>query len=198
MNKSDSVLLKVFTCGLPLIGLLAVYTYGYNAEMVSHAAPVFNLLNSCAGLVFAVWITLSVYLSIRLMVSESFREQVLVRLTFMRERDEREVMLTGKATRTAFLTSLALLVFLFCLSCFHVSVYRVPPEKAVNGKTGMVSLGLGFDLLQHHPAGKDNEAMQKQDIFSYTGLPVSNTSVILLLIVWQVTSFNYVMRRMTR
>jgi hypothetical protein len=49
-----------------------------------------------------------------------------------------------KRLDTAFLTSLAFLILLFCLSCFQVSIYRLPPEKAVDGKTGIVSLGLGF------------------------------------------------------
>jgi hypothetical protein len=155
-------------------------------------------LNSFAGLVFALWMALSLYLSARLMISGPFRDQVIARLTFIRERDEREAILTGKAARTTFLTSLAILIFLFCLSCFQVSIYRLPPERAVDGKTGIVSLGLGFNLLEHSKQDRPREIIEKKNIFSYTGLPVSSTTVILMLIVWQIISYNYLMRRLTK
>jgi hypothetical protein len=184
--------------GLPAFIVLAAFSYCYSLGVVNHANAYLNLLNSFAGLVFALWMTLSLYLSVRLMVSEPFRDQVLARLTFIRERDEREAILTGKATRTTFLTSLAILIFLFCLSCFQVSIYRLPPERAVDGKTGMVTLGLGFNLLEHSKQDRPRETIEKKDIFSYNGLPVSSTTVILMLIVWQIISYNYSMRRLTK
>jgi hypothetical protein len=198
MKKFDSKLLKVFLYGLPGVVVFAAFSYSYSSGVVSHAYVYLRFLNSLAGLVFAIWMTLSLYLSVRLMVSGRFRDQVIARLTFIRERDEREAVLTGKATRTTFLTSLAVLIFLFCLSCFQVSIYRVPPEKAVDGKTGIVSLGLGFNLLEHSKQDRSKDAIEKKDIVSYTGLPVSSTTVILMLIVWQVISYNYSMRRLTK
>jgi hypothetical protein len=198
MKRLDSILLKSFLYGLPAFIVLAAFSYCYSLGVVNHANAYLNLLNSFAGLVFALWMTLSLYLSVRLMVSEPFRDQVLARLTFIRERDEREAILTGKATRTTFLTSLAILIFLFCLSCFQVSIYRLPPERAVDGKTGMVTLGLGFNLLEHSKQDRPRETIEKKDIFSYNGLPVSSTTVILMLIVWQIISYNYSMRRLTK
>lgn len=197
MKRLDSILLKFFLYGLPAVIVFAAFSYFYNLEVVNHANVYFNLLNSFAGLVFALWMSLSLYLSIRLIVSVPFRDQVLAKLTFIRERDEREAILTGKATRTTFLTSLAILIFLFCLSCFHVSIYRLPQKKAVDGKTGIISLGLGFSFLEHSKQDKP-ETIEKEDIFSYNGLPVSSTTVILMLIVWQIISYNYSMRRLTK
>ncbi|MHB8067831.1 MAG: hypothetical protein ACYDIC_08020 [Desulfobaccales bacterium] len=158
----------------------------------------FKLLYNFSGLIFAIWMLLSIYLSIRLMGSGSFRNLVLAKLTFIRERDEREVMLTGRATKKTFLTSLAVLIFLFFLSCFQVSIYRVPPENAVDGKTGMVTLGFGFNLLESSQKALPHETLQKTDIFSYAGLPVSSTAVILLLILWQIMSYNYSMQQLIR
>lgn len=198
MKRLDSILLKLFLYGIPAVIVFAVYSYFYSSEVVNHANVYLNLLNSFAGFVFALWMSLSIYLSVRLMVSGPFRDKVLAKITFIRERDEREVILTGKATRTTFLTSLAILIFLFCLSCFQVSIYRLPPEKAIDGKTGIVSLGLGFNFLEHSKQDKPIETIEKKDIFSYTGLPVSSTTVILMLIVWQIISYNYSMRRLTK
>jgi len=198
VKRLDSMLLKVFLYGLPAIIVFAAFSYSYSLGIVNHANIYLKLLNSFAGLIFALWMTLSLYLSVRLMISWPFRDQVIARLTFIRERDEREAILTGKAARTTFLTSLAILIFLFCLSCFQVSIYRLPPERAVDGKTGIVSLGLGFNLLEHSKQDRPKEIIEKKDIFSYTGLPVSNTTVILMLIVWQIISYNYSMRRLTK
>ncbi len=193
MKKADSLLLKVFLYGLPAVVALDVFSRAYNPETVQYAGSHLKFLYNFSGLVFAVWMTLSIYLSIRLMISELFRDKVLAKLTFLRERDEREVILTGKATKTTFLTSLAILIFLFCLSCIQVSIYRVPLEKAIDGKTGFVSLGFSFDLLE-----KSKQAVLEKNIFSYTGLPVSSTTIILLLVIWQIISYNYSIRRLTK
>jgi hypothetical protein len=198
MKRFDSLLLKIFLYGLPAVVVLAAFSYFYSTGIVSHAYVYFRLLNLLAGLVIAGWMTLCLYLSVRLMVSGPFRDRVMAKLTFIRERDEREAILTGKATRTTFLTSLAILIFLFCLSCFQVSIYRVPKERAIDGKTGFVSLGLGFSLLEHSKQDRANDKIEKKDMFSYTGLPVSSTAVILLLIIWQILCYNYSMRRLTK
>jgi hypothetical protein len=81
---------------------------------------------------------------------------------------------------------------------FQVSLYRVPPEKAVDGKTRMLTLGLGLHLFNDGKSVRPEETIQKQDIFSYEGLPVSGTAVILLLIAWQIISYNYSMRRLMK
>lgn len=198
MKRFDSVLLKVFLYGLPLVAVLAVFSYFYSIGVVKHGGDYVKFLNGFAGLVFAVWMMLSVLLSLRLIVSGPFRDRVIARITFIRERDEREAILTGKATKTAFLTSLAFLILLFCLSCFQVSIYRVPLEKAVDGKTGIVSLGFGFSLLEPDRQDRPEDTIERKDIFSYRGLPVSSSTIILMLIVWQIISYNYSMRQLMK
>lgn len=198
MKKLDSTLLKVFLYGLPLVIVFAVFAYCYSEGVVARGAGYIRFLNNFAGLVITAWMTLTVYLSVRLMVSGPLRDQVIARITFLRERDERESLLTGKATKAAFLTSLAILIFLFCLSCFQVSVYRVPPDKAVDGKTGFVSLGLGFSLLESDKQEHRTDAIQKEYLFDYRGLPLSSETIILLLIIWQIVSYNYSMRRLMK
>lgn len=198
MKKLDAALLKVFLYGLPLFVLFALFAYGYSEGVVDREGGFMTFLNNLAGLVITAWMTLALYLSVRLMVSGTFRDQVIARITFMRERDERESLLTGKATKAAFLTSLALLILLFCLSCFQVSVYRVPANKAVDGKTGRISLGIGFSLLESDKQERPADATRKDYIFDYRGLPVSSETVILLLILWQIASYNYSMRRLMK
>ncbi len=195
MKRLDMIFLKTFLYGIPVVAGLGVFCSGlYDPETAGRLSHAFN---SIAGLVLALWVGLAIYLSIRLMVSGSLRNRILSRVAFMKERDEREVYLTGKAVKTVFLTSLAILIFLLCLSCFQFSMYRVPAEKARDGKTGMVSLGISFKLL-HEADGKAATATgERKIIFSYMSLPLSPTGVILLLLVWHILCYNYTMRRLS-
>lgn len=195
MKRSDSVLSKIFLYGLPAVLGLALFCGFYERGVFKEPPAGLAVLHDLTGLVLAVWMALTIYLSARLLLSEVFRDEVLTRFTFMKERDEREALLTGKATKTTFLVTLALLFFLLCLSCFQVSIYRLPPEKAVNGKTGMLSLGVHVDLLQGQAASRQQEEIHRKDIFLYTALPISATGIILLLIIWQVAWYNLLMRR---
>lgn len=178
---------------------LAIFSYSYHLGVVNRAAGHVKLLYNFSGLVFAFWMTLSLYLSVRLIASELFRDKVLAKFTFIRERDEREAIMTGKATKATFLTSLAILIFLFFLSCFQISFYRVAPEKAIDGKTGILSLDFSFNLFESSRQAEPDEALQKKNnIFSYTGLPVSSTTVIMVLIIWQIAYYNYSIRRLMK
>lgn len=195
MKRLDTRLLKIFLYGLPIIAMLAIFAYAYSTGIIRQDVDYYEALNRFTGLFLAVWVLLAFYLSLRLIISGPFRDQVLARLAFMKESDEREAILTGKATRTTFLTSLAMLILLLFLSCFQFSIYRVPPEEAVNGKTGKVTLGFGFYLLEREKQGKFTETGRRENIFSYTGLPISSEAMILLLIAWMITSYNYSIRR---
>jgi len=198
MKRVDSILLRIFLYGLPLIVLLAIFSYSYNVETSVSAASYVTMIYNFAGIMFAIWMLLSIYLGIRLIFSESFREKVLTKLTFIKERDEREVMLTGKAAKKTMLTTLAILILLFCLSCFQVSVYSIPPEQAIDGKTKVISLDIKFNILASSPNNSSQEILPKQIILDYSGLPVSCSAVILGLIMWQIIAYNYSMRHLMK
>lgn len=197
MKRFDSALLRVFLLGLPVFVVFAGYSSWYQTQAFSQPSAYFGMLNSLAGLVIALWMALALYLSFRLLVSERFRDRVLTKLTFFKERDEREAILTGQAARKTFLTTLAVLILLLCLSCFQVSIYRVPPQQAVDGKTGFISLGVGFSLLDQGQQVALEGQTKETDIFSYSGLPITSTAIILLLIGWLIMSYNRSMRRLT-
>jgi len=198
MRKLDSLLLRVFLYGLPIVIAFAVFVYPYDLETSDRAGGYIKALYNFGGFVFGAWMILSIYLSVRLIVSGLFREKVLAKITFIKERDEREEILTGKAAKSTMLTSLAILLFLLCLSCFQVSVYSERPEKAIDGKTTIVSLNVNFNALQSNQQGELEELLQKENMVSYSGLPVSSSAVILGLIIWQIISYNFSMRRLLK
>jgi hypothetical protein len=194
MKKIDSIILRVFLCGLPVIIVMAVLlNMQKNFQLLNIAA----FLNDLIGIILMGWLILSVYLSIRLIMSEALREKVLSKLTLIKDRDEREERLTGKSMRATFLATIAILIILFFFSCLQFSIYKVDPQYAVSGKTGFVTIGFNLYLSDTDRTENNinNNIPVKKDIFSYKGLPVSNTFLILLLILWQIINYNLSMKR---
>jgi hypothetical protein len=196
MKKFDECLLKVFLYELPIMMLYFISLFIFDLQMAAQTNVYAKFWYDFGGcVVFGSWMLSSLYLSVRLMISAEFRERILSKLTFLKERDEREFILTGQAAKTTMLTTLAVLIFLFCLSCFQVSVYRVPPEQAIDGKDKVLSLGFQLDLSNSPQSLSSQSDTATEDIVSYTALPISSSSVILGLIGWQIVSYNYLMHR---
>lgn len=198
MKSFDRVILKIFLYELPILLLyfISIFLFGLEAAAQRNSyAKIWYDFGGC--FVFGSWMAISLCLSVRLMLSASCREKVLAKLTFIKERDEREVLLTGKAAKNTMLTTIAILLFLFCLSCFQISIYKVPPEQALDGKDRVLSLGLQLDFLNStgEKFSQPNKDLEKEDLVSYTALPISSSSVIIGLIGWQIVSYNYLMRR---
>lgn len=194
MKKLDHTILKVFLYGIPVVFMMALFASHIDTKRANDGS-LFDFYNGFSGLAFGFWMLFSIYLSLRLLFSGKFRTEVLPRLTLFKERDERELLITARATRNSFLTTLALLIFLFCLSIFQMAVYRIPKDQAANGKTGTVTLGVNMNLTNHSSANEQETSAL--DYIRYSGLPVSNSAIILFLIFWQLGSYNYFMRRLT-
>ncbi len=193
MKKYDRIIVKLFLFTLPLAMLLGFIITQMNMNDFAPGSGR-DWFNSFSGLVFAIWMLQTLYISARLILSNSFRDSILPRLAFFKERDEREALITGQAARHSFLTTLALLIFFLCLSLFQVAVYKLPPEQAVAGKTGTLTLGVNMDLLAQGQSAAHSSA--GVDYFRYSGLPLSNTGIILMLIFWQLASYNYFAKRL--
>jgi len=198
MKKWDAVLLKAFLYGIPLLIAYAFFAYSVDWQNVERSGGYLRTIYDVGGMVLGLWMILSFSLSVRLVVSSVFRKTVLAKLTLLRERDERESFLTGIAARETMLTSIAILIFLFCLSCFQFSLNQLPPEQAVDGKTKAISIGVKFDLFAGEKATNAGESSPEHSIVAYNGLPFSTSSVIVGLLLWQIISYNYSMRRLMK
>lgn len=112
------------------------------------------------------------------------RELTIARLLNLRERDEREVFITGRASKKSYIATLSLMIFLLFLSIFTLEIKRVPPQQAVDGKTGVLSIGLKFDLFESAPkVSANNSYVEFQD------LPLTKSGIILLVVLWQLGTF---------
>lgn len=190
MKKFDRYLLKAFLYILPIVvvsGMAATVFELENAARISDAARWFY---DFFGFMIGLMMLTSLYIAIRLLFSSKFRETALMKLTFVPERDEREVQLSAGAAKRALLSTLALLLLLLCLSCFQLEVTALQPENMSGGATRQISLGISFQLIDE---GKIKES--GGSFISYTGLPLSNTALVVGLLVWQVVVYNCIMRQ---
>lgn len=197
MKIFDRFCLKAFLYGVPLVVLFALVTFAFRKWVGGNPDGLLGAFYNLGGLALAFWVLIVFCLSVRMLFCERLRDAVLTRLAFMKERDEREVQLTGRATRVTFLMTLSLLLFLLFLSCFQISIYRVPQEYAdENGKTGRITMGLYAELFNKEAPVYEDSVPHSRDIFVYTKLPISTTTVILLLIFWNIGLYGFFMRRM--
>lgn len=190
MKKFDKYLLKAFLYFLPVVLVAGLASAVFELEKAAQISKTARFFYDLSGLVIALMMLTAIYIAIRLLFSAEFREAALMKITFVPERDEREIQLSAGAAKKALLSTLALLLLLLCFSCFQLEVSPLPPEERVDGHTKQLSLGINFQLLDYEKEGKAGESF-----ISYKGLPLSNSTLIVGLMVWQIGVYNCMMRR---
>jgi hypothetical protein len=195
MKKLDGWILATFAYGFPLIAIIVFFMGSRNP---GEFARTHETLNSIKGSLLAVWLTCSFYIGVRLVVSEGFREETLTKLVMMRENDEREEILTGKATRAVFLSNLGILLFALLLSAVTVRLEQIPPEKRVDGKGHVLAVGLtiGSPVSNSPESGKNPSDSQGTLLIDHQGISISSPVLIFLAILWQILIYNISIRKL--
>jgi hypothetical protein len=112
-------------------------------------------------------------------------------LAGLRERDEREEVIMGVAAKRAFTATTSFLIFLLFLSCFTLSIAKLPPEQAVDRKN--TTLSIGFHLTGSEPAVSTSP--DGTVYYEHRDLPLSKSAIILVVLIWQVATFRCQARR---
>lgn len=187
MNKLNKYLVGYFLIGLPILILIMALDVSQPLYQKSLTDEFYNVLNSLLGIFFGSWILVALYISGCLVASTSFRELIISNLIKIKERDERESYIVGQTAKKIFLSSLAVLILLFVLSTLQVNLQ----ENPIGDKKHSLSLGLKFSMW--------SEPIQniQGEIFNY-GFPLSSQGVLILIIVWQVLSFYYYNRVLSK
>jgi hypothetical protein len=149
-----------------------------------------------AGYFLMMWFFLAVVTTIRLLISNQYREECLSKLGMIKERDEREVEITGFASKFSMIASIALLLFLLFFNSLNVGLKKYN-DRVIDSegkpKNGTLSLGFGFKVLDDKAIVYKNEEKEKE--FLYKELPISKTGIIILMIFWQVGTFHLAARK---
>lgn len=193
MKKIDQILIKVFIWGAPLVLVVAIIGSVFGPDNLRKN---YQLINDISGLIFGFWFIAAFYFAIRILVSSEFRERILLKIAKFKEQDEREEKISASSLRTTFLANMAILIFVLILSTLNVSAYRVPESQAVNGKRGTISLGFNFSFIEE--TSKQKNADDREYMFNYAGLPIKVQGIVLLLLLWNLGSYQYSVRRLSR
>lgn len=148
---------------------------------------------------FLAWFVLLVHFIISLVFWSTFREKILTMLTLSKERDERESFISGRASKATFYSTLAILILLFFLSGLHLYVYKKPKAEAIDGKRGTITIGYNFSFVNSDKKSVDVEGINKNEkIIAFDGVPFTQESLLLFLILYHIASYHVFTRRRLR
>jgi hypothetical protein len=137
-----------------------------------------------------VWFICLFVFMVLLVFRKETQESTIKYLAGIKERDEREQAIVGMAARRSFVATTGLLVSLLFLSCFTLNVARLT-DQTIDGKKSSLSLGFHF-------SASDLRAVPSEDgtvIYEHRDLPLSKSGIILLILVWQLSTFRIRARR---
>lgn len=145
-----------------------------------------------AGIVAIIWFAALFYLFFALTFQVKLRNKFYRKVLSIKEYDEREMIITGNTAKKAFIAMTSFLVLLLFLNLFQIYVSKPVYENNIKVKEGRIQLGLGFSLTQE----TDLKTEAKEEVFvNYRGIPVSNGSTVLLILLFQFGSFYYFSRK---
>lgn len=193
MSKVIRFVQNYLVCAFPFVIACAVWSSFRGKGAVQGDASIlvtglWELLSWNLMLWFA---TLLLFLVLLVIVPEA-RDRTLKRLANLKVRDEREEYITGKASRTAYISTLSVMILFLFLSIFSLNITRVSENEAIDGRTKNLSIGLQFDLTDNP---KTNANENGQVLFESKDIPLSKTAILLVLLSWQLVAFNITARK---
>ncbi len=181
----------------PLILLLLVCFIIKKPDTDFHQIDTYEMFVLILFLHCVIWSLVSLGLTISMFFSKNLRNTVLARLSGMKERDEREVQIVGKALKSSYLTTMTILLCLLSISFIQITFAKKSPANlGPRELSGSISLGFYAEF-------SDPEALvTKKDgydiYFQYNDVPLSTSSLVIFLLIWQIASYRYVSRRALR
>lgn len=195
MKKLNNLIPKYIVFSFPLVVTLLVWEIFQNqSEVWSYNNMFLRVVWEFLSWHLMLWFLILIYFIFLLVISPGTRYTFLTRLAGIKERDERENYIIGKASRFTFFATLAFLIFLLFFTTVSIHLKKLPPEKAINGKQNQLSINASFKLFENRPAG--NEQRPGEKMYSTESFSFSKQFVLLLVIIWHLGTFQYYSRKM--
>ncbi len=185
MNKVNRWLQNYLVFSLPFVLICVTWgTIQSNREILVNGSFFTKATWEILSWNLMIWfLCLIVFLILMVFVS-STRDMVTRRIANIKERDEREIYITGQASKKVFTSTLSILIFLFFISIFTFNVSKIPPEEMVNNRAKSLSIGFNFKLTDDPRVEKDQTG---QVLVESKDIPLSKSAILLLLIVCQIS-----------
>lgn len=184
---------KYLVWAFPFIIAVTLWnTFETEKEIILSPSIAKHVLWDVLGYHFMIWLLTLVYFIFSLVLSKSQRDVVLRRIANIKERDEREAQITGKASVSSMLSTLSIVVLLLFISLFSFNLSRIPKNEQIENRSKYFSTTINFHLLDEPKIQKDTSG---ETIVESKDLPLSKSSILLLIILWYLISFNYFARK---
>ena len=193
MNKIHQYMLKYLFFTIPAVILLIFWSFFQTQQEVLQNNNMFiYIFWEILSWHLIIWFLLLIYLLFVMLFSVQFRETFLIKLTSIKERDEREALVIEKSSRFTFFSTLAVLIVLLFFSLVNIKISKLPLGQVINGNKHQVTISASFDIL------KKNKPNNKNVLFSTESSPISMQGVIIFIILWHVLSFFISSRKMRK
>jgi hypothetical protein len=189
MRKLNHCVQTYLLLASPLVIAMMIWgTIQPESEISKLASPLVKMLWSVLAWNLMAWFAVLILFLVSLVLIPNCRNTTLQRLANMKERDEREEIITAKAAKFSFVAVLSLIILLLFFSMFSIQISRLPADQAINGKTGTLSVGMNFNLLENQV--KSEKISSDRIIFETKDIPLSKSGILLVILVWQMMTFH--------
>lgn len=178
--------------GLPIILIFIFSANTVPGKFIGHFInDINNEVSETFSVGFILWFVFLFVFLISLIISPSARTNTLKKLANLKDRDEREEYITGKASSSAYIATLSMMIFLLFLSVSRFWVEKLPVENTFENHRYVLKMDFHYDVNQR----QHNNAPNTIILFDSRNIFPSPTSIILLLMGWQLLVFNIAARR---
>ena len=197
MKQLDKLIFRYVTIALIPVIVLLVWGSVSDPDKLSMSLGATRFFWDTLGWVFMIWIVAMLYLVLKMVFRRGFRETVLSRVALIKARDEREELISGEAAKFSFLSTMAIMVLILFFSLFTITVGKNAEGTRGDDKHGFISVGMNFyPFLKGAPVKETRN--DGQEIFNYSGFPLSSSFVMIFMILWQLGSYQIFAIRMNR
>ena len=142
---------------------------------------------------FMSWCVVLFLFLLCMIISPIAREMTLKRLANLKERDEREELITGKAARTTYISMLSVMIFLLFFSLFQIKLGKLlPKDQVIYGHGYELKMSVGYSFFNKPKINNISNAIV---LFDSEAIFPSSASIMLILLAWQLISFNLAARK---
>lgn len=195
MNKIIRFIQNYLIIGLPFVIACVIWeTISPGIENGKDYSPLAKMIWTGLGLNILLWFSMLILLLIALVIVPSVRDKTIRRLANIKERDEREQYITGKASRTTYIATLSAMIFFLFFSLFSFDITTIPKDQN-DGHRFRASLGLHFSLLNNSDAKQPITKTPEKVVFDTKRYSLSSSTILLILLVWQLFVFNRAAKR---
>jgi uncharacterized membrane protein len=186
MEKTNSFILRFLKWTSP-IAIIAATLYALSKSGDS-------LFYNFIGIITILWILGFTYIIFGIAFQTQLRNQFIRWITGIKESDEREVYISGQASKNTFILTIAITLLMFFLSVLRVEVSQNKDTSIDGKKNGVIYLGMGLQFLKEAESTSSIDA-QKKYYINYNGSPLAADGTLITLLVLQLGSFYYFSRR---